>query len=93
MPIPLFGMIIRQFRLLILARDVLDQNGRTAEIEKALKVHPFVAGKVEKQASLFNMSQLKEIFHRLLNTDEAMKTGQMEPKIAIEMFVSQLSTI
>ncbi len=93
MPIPLFGMIIRQFRLLILAREVLDQHGRTQEIEKALKVHPFVAGKVEKQASLFNMPQLKEIYHRLLNTDEAMKTGQMDPKLAIEMFVSQLSTI
>lgn len=93
MPIPLFGMVIRQFRLLILAREVLDQNGRAQEIEKALKVHPFVAGKVEKQASLFNMLQLKEIYHRLLNTDEAMKTGQMDPKLAIEMFVSQLSTI
>jgi DNA polymerase-3 subunit delta len=93
MPIPLFGMIIRQFRLLILAREVIDQGGRKTQIEKALKVHPFVAEKVEKQVALFDMNQIKEIYHRLLNADENMKTGKMEPKLAIEMFVSDLSTI
>ncbi len=93
MPIPLFGMIIRQFRLLILAREVLDQGGRKPQIEKALKVHPFVAEKLEKQTTLFDMNQLKEIYHRLLTTDEYMKTGQMDPKIAMEMFVSEMSTV
>jgi DNA polymerase-3 subunit delta len=93
MPIPLFGMIVRQFRLLILAREVIDQGGRKSQIEKALKVHPFVAEKLQKQASLFYMNQLKEIYHRLLTTDEYMKTGQMDPKIAMEMFVSEMSTV
>ena len=93
MPIPLFGMIVRQFRLLILAREVIDQGGRKSQIEKALKVHPFVAEKLQKQTSLFNMNQLKEIYHRLLTTDEYMKTGQMDPKIAMEMFVSEMSTV
>lgn len=93
MPIPLFGMIIRQFRLLILAREVLDQGGRKQRIEQTLKVHPFVAEKLEKQTALFDMSQLKEIYQRLLTTDEYMKTGEMDPKIAMEMFVSELSTV
>jgi DNA polymerase III delta subunit len=39
------------------------------------------------------MNQLKEIYHRLLTTDEYMKTGQMDPKIAMEMFVSEMSTV
>jgi DNA polymerase-3 subunit delta len=93
MPIPLFGMIIRQFRLLILAREVIDQGGQKAQIEKTLKLHPFVAEKVKNQASLFNMNQLKEIYHRLLSTDENMKTGVMDPKLAIEMFVSEMAAI
>jgi DNA polymerase III delta subunit len=72
---------------------VIDQGGRKSQIEKALKVHPFVAEKLQKQASLFDMNQLKEIYHRLLPTDEYMKTGQMDPKIAMEMFVSEMSTV
>ncbi len=91
MPIPLFGMIIRQFRLIILAREVLDRGGRKQQIATALKVPSFVAEKIEKQASLFNMEQLKEIYRRLLNTDEAMKTSQIDPKLAIELFVSEMS--
>lgn len=93
MPIPLFGMIIRQFRLLIQAREIMDRGDNRSQIEKILKVHPFVAEKVEKQTALFAMSQLKEIYHRLLTTDENMKTGVMEPKLAIEMFVSDMAAI
>ena len=93
MPIPLFGMIIRQFRLLIQARELMDGGGNKNQIEKILKVHPYVAEKVEKQTALFDMTQLKEIYHRLLTTDENMKTGIMEPKLAIEMFVSEMASI
>jgi DNA polymerase-3 subunit delta len=92
-PIPLFGMIIRQFRLLILAREVIDNGGRKAQIEKALSVHPFVAEKLEKQARYFSMEQLKDIYHRLLETDENMKTSRMEPGFAIEMFVAEIAQI
>ena len=83
-------MIIRQFRLLILAREVIDNGGRKAQIEKALSVHPFVAEKLEKQARYFSMEQLKDIYHRLLETDENMKTSRMEPGFAIEMFVAEI---
>ena len=92
MPIPLFGMIIRQFRLLILSCEILDLGGHKQQIEKSLKVHPYVAEKLEKQAALFEMHQLKEIYQHLLTTDEHMKTGQMDHKLAIEMFVSEIPT-
>ena len=93
MAIPLFGMIIRQFRLIIQAREVLDDGGNKMLIEKSLKLHPFVAEKVEKQTALFTMQQLTEIYHRLLITDENMKTGVMDPKLAIEMFVSEMAIV
>lgn len=93
MAIPLFGMIIRQFRLLIQAREVLDHGGNKMQIEKSLKLHPFVAEKVVKQTALFSMQQLTEIYHRLLTTDEHMKTGVMDPKLAIEMFVSEMAVV
>jgi DNA polymerase-3 subunit delta len=91
--IPLFGMIIRQFRLLIQVRDILNRGGNKMLIEKSLKLHPFVAEKMEKQTALFTMQQLTEIYHRLLIADENMKTGIMEPKLAIEMFVSEMAIV
>ena len=42
----LWGMVIRQFRLLLLAREVIDARGGQREVEQALGVHAFVAEKV-----------------------------------------------
>ena len=39
-----WGMVVRQFRLLLQAREVLDAHGGVNEVTSALGVHPFVAG-------------------------------------------------
>jgi DNA polymerase-3 subunit delta len=89
--ITLFGMIIRQFRLLLLAREVMDAGGREAEAARAMGVHPFVAEKAFAQARLFTLPTLEAIYHRLLDLDEAMKTSQMEDVLALDMLVAGMA--
>ena len=86
-----FGMIVRQFRLLLMAREVLDGGGRKEQIAQVLNIHPFVAEKLEKQAQRFSMPQLEAIYPRLLDIDESMKTSQMEATLALDLFVSELT--
>lgn len=86
----LFGMIVRQFRLLIMAKDHL-QGSTPGEMAGALGVHPFVAKKLTQQARNFSLPQLEAIYHHLLDTDLAIKTGQMEPRLALEVLVSTLT--
>ena len=86
----LFGMIVRQFRLLLLAREVLDQGGSQDRIARDLHVHPFVAGKLFKQAQHFTQNDLDNIYKKLLAIDENMKTSQMDALIALDIFVSEL---
>jgi DNA polymerase-3 subunit delta len=88
--LPLFGMIVRQFRLLIMAKDFL-QDGAPGEMAGALKIHPFVARKLTGQTRNFSLAQLEAIHHHLLDTDLAIKTGRMEPRLALEMLVSTLT--
>ena len=56
----LYGMIVRQFRMLLMAKDHLDRGGgsQASTIAQALKVHPFVAGKLNAQARAFTLEQL-----------------------------------
>jgi DNA polymerase-3 subunit delta len=89
--ISLFGMVVRQFRLLLLAREVLDSGGGEAEAARALGVHPFVAEKALAQARLFSLPALEAIYHRLLELDEAVKTGQMEDVLALDMLVAGMA--
>jgi DNA polymerase-3 subunit delta len=87
----LWGMVIRQFRLLLQAKEILEARGNRFEVQKALGVHEFVAGKISEQSARFSLSALEKIYHRLLEMDEAAKTGEMPLDVALEMFVVELT--
>ncbi|NLW72296.1 MAG: DNA polymerase III subunit delta [Chloroflexi bacterium] len=89
--VELAPMIHRQFRLLIQAREIMDEDGRAAQIEKELGVLSFIAQKLEKQARLFKLPQLLAIYQRLLKIDEDMKTGGMPGDVAFELFIADLT--
>jgi DNA polymerase-3 subunit delta len=87
----IFPMIIRQFRLLIQAREIVEARGMVQDVQEALGVHPFVAGKIFQQAGRFTMRSLEAIYRRLLKMDEAAKTSAMPLDMALEMFVVELA--
>ena len=88
-PFAIFGMVVRQFRLLIIAREVLDEGGNLASVTEALGAHPYVAEKIFNQARAFRMETLEAIYHRLLQMDEEAKTGQVALDLALDMFIAQ----
>ncbi|MDE2638866.1 MAG: DNA polymerase III subunit delta [Chloroflexota bacterium] len=89
----LFGMIARQFRLLSMTRDHLDRGGGAGgqAIAQAIGAHPFVAGKLATQSRRFNAEQLDAILKRLQRYDQDMKTGRIEPRLALELLVTSLA--
>jgi DNA polymerase-3 subunit delta len=90
-PQRLFGMIVRQFRLLLLSREILDQNGGEVAITEKLKIHPYVSGKIAKQARQFSQLQLEAIYHRLLEVDTEMKTGQMTGDLNVDLLIAEIT--
>lgn len=91
-PFSLWGMIVRQFRLLIQAREILDGRGNQNDVARALGVHPFVAGKAAAQASRFSVESLEYVYRRLLAIDEGVKTGQLALDLAMDTLVVELTT-
>lgn len=87
----IFGMIVRQFRLLVQAREIIDQQGGEGEIAKNLGVHPFVGRKLAWQAHHFSQAQLEAIFHRLLEIDSGLKTGKMSTDLSIDLLIAEIS--
>lgn len=87
----LWGMVVRQFRLLIQGREVLEQRGDAAQIAERLGVHPFVAEKIALQARAFPMRSLEGIYQRLVEIDEAVKTGLLTLDLALDMLVVELA--
>lgn len=91
-PLSVFGMVVRQFRLLLLAREVLDAGGNDRDVAHLVKLHPYVAGKVTAQGRHFSLQTLEAVYHRLLDIDEAVKTGQMDGALALNTLVAAFTT-
>ncbi len=87
-----WSMIIRQFRLILLAREVLDRGGGLAEAQKELRVGEYPAKNALKHARNFNLRSLERLYHRLLEIDEAAKTGRMPLDLGMELLISDLTT-
>lgn len=90
-PLRLLAMIVRQFRLLIQVGELKAQGNTSRDIAKALKLHPFPAGKLCNQATHFTAAQLETIYRHLLDTDVAIKTGKMEAEVALDLLVAGLA--
>jgi DNA polymerase III subunit delta len=95
-PQEVFGMIVRQFRLLLQAREVLDEGGGVDQIQAEVidqkgKVHPYVARKLAGQAVHFTLESLIAIHHRLLELDMGLKTSQFTFELAMDTLVAELT--
>lgn len=89
---PLFVMVVRQFRLLIQVKEMVAENAAPGQISRALKVHAFVVNKLTRQSRNFDMAALESTFARLVAIDDAIKSGRVEPDIALDMFVAEVVT-
>lgn len=87
----LFPMIVRQFRQLIQARELLDEGKGVDQIQRVMQVQPFVAKKITYQAGRFSMPRLLQLYGELLQIDIAGKTGEMPTSLALDIFITNLS--
>ena len=90
-PFSLWGMVIRQFRLLVQAREILDELGTQNDVVRVLGVHPFVAEKTTQQATRFSIESLESIYRKLLNIDEGVKTSKITLDLAMDTLVVELT--
>jgi len=87
----IFPMVVRQFRLLIQTRALLDDEGGVDKIQQLLKVQPFVARKLLGQAKRFSLERLKQLYRELLKIDIAAKSTEMSFSLALDLFITSLS--
>ncbi|MDD5551701.1 MAG: DNA polymerase III subunit delta [Candidatus Pacebacteria bacterium] len=88
--IRILSMINYQFRNLIKIRNLMDENKNFYQIQKISKLHPFVVKKTLPIARDFSIQELKNIYGKILETDFALKTGKVEPRLGIEMFIAEI---
>lgn len=91
-PLKILSMIARQFRILLMVRDLNERGCPAREVAERLKIHPFVAQKAAAQSRNFSKPLLIRALAGLSELDMGVKTGKMEFYPAMETFLLTLST-
>jgi len=88
-PLGLLAMIVRQYRLLILVKELQARNLSPDVMAKELGQHPFAIKKINEQARNYrDIAQLEAIYRRLLEIETEIKTGQTGDVLALDLLVA-----
>jgi len=90
-PLYVLSMIVRQFRFILLAKELLDARRSEAEIAQALGQKPYPTQKFCAQARNYTLPALEHLYHRLLDYDADIKTGQVDSATALDTLVASLT--
>jgi len=86
----LFTMLIYQLRNLLKLKDLEQKGIAYYNLAKATGLHPFVIKKSFSQLRNFSLQQLKNLYHRLLDIDIAIKSGQLDQQLALDLLIAEI---
>ncbi|OGZ63747.1 MAG: DNA polymerase III subunit delta [Candidatus Staskawiczbacteria bacterium RIFCSPLOWO2_01_FULL_40_39] len=89
-PLYLLSMVAYQCKNLLIVKELAEQGLMYASIVKRSGLHPFVVKKNYFQCSKFSLPELKAIYHKIFQTDLAIKTGKVEAETALDLLISQI---
>jgi len=76
----LLSMIAYQFRNLLIIKESPRNSG----------LHPFVVQKSLYLCNQFSIEQLKKIYQKIFQVDLDIKTGKVEPEMALDMLLAEI---
>lgn len=86
------AMVVRQYRLIIQARELMTAGLPTREIGQRLGVtSEFVLQRILDQAQRYSLARLKAAYRRLLEADVGVKRGHYDEELALELLVHDLA--
>lgn len=83
-------MVARQVRILVNVKDAANRRMRPDEAASQLKMQPFVVRKAMDQVRGFTDAELRALHDRVLELDQATKTGRMEAETGLELLVAEI---
>jgi len=86
----LLSMIAYQFRNLLIVKEMSDQGGPASGWQKKTGLHPFVVQKSYYLCNQFTIEQLKKIYQNIFQVDSDIKTGKIEPELALDLLLAKL---
>lgn len=92
-PLMILAMLTRQFRLILQCKSLSLKGYSLNEIADKLEVRSFVVKECLNQGKNFKFNTLLKGLNESLETDINIKTGRLNDKLAVEVFIIKYSNI
>ncbi len=90
-PAYLLVMLSRQVQMIVRAKELRNKGKPKVEIQNRLGLtSEFVLRKTLEQADRYPWERIKDVYHKLLEADLAIKTGKYEGELALNILVAEL---
>ena len=90
-PLSILFIMGRQFRQMLLTKKMMSEGTPSAEIARVLGVPPFVIRSLSSAASRYRTEELEGIVANFVEAEEAVKTGRLEDRLAVELMIVKCS--
>ena len=88
-PMRILFLIARQFNQLLQVKELAAKGNDKGAIASKIKVPPFAAGKLMTQAKAFSRDQILSYVQLCVESEEAVKTGQLSDRMAVELLIAR----
>jgi len=89
-PLMVLAMLTRHFRQLWKVKELCDKGVPSQEISKAAGINPYFLKGIIEQTHNYRISEFKEIFESLFETDLALKTSGGKPMNLMECLIMDI---
>jgi DNA polymerase-3 subunit delta len=91
-PAHILVMLARQVRIIFQVKEMRDSGRSRGDIQSRLGLtSDFVLRKAWEQADRYSPARLKEVYHKLLDADIAIKTGKYgSPELVLDILIAEL---
>jgi len=86
----ILGLLASQYELILDIRELLDKGADPRKIPAMLGVNEFRVRKASYTAGRYSAAALRKVLKRLYAVDKHIKTGLLEPALAMEYFIGEL---
>ncbi|OZM57763.1 DNA polymerase III subunit delta [Lottiidibacillus patelloidae] len=89
-PIKIVSLLARQFRIIYQVKQLTQKGYGQKNIASMIKVHPFAVKLAGEQSRRFSDHELLTIIDRLAEADFQMKSGAMDKRLILDLFLTKL---
>ena len=90
-PMKIHALIARHFNQLLMIRTMMQERMNRNDIASVLGLNPYVVKILMDQAGTFSEEQLRDYLTLCVESDEAIKTGNLNATLSVELLILTMS--